>query len=110
MANRLKKHINTLHVLNSAKPSFRKSIIQNGSYDLIKCLCDCAHNIRKGTIKLSPNQEKCLSRHCHCLDQLTSKKVSLKTKRKILQKGGFLPALLAPIIGIIGSIIPQLIQ
>ena len=104
MAKRLKKHIHTLHVLESAKPNLRKTIIQNGDNELIKCLSDCAHNIRKGHIKLTPIQEKCLSRHCRFLDQLTNNKTSLKQKRKVLQKGGFLPALLAPIIGVLGSI------
>ena len=35
---------------------------------------------------------------------LASKKTSLKKKRRIMQKGGFLGALLPPVLGVLGSL------
>ena len=110
MSKRLRDNWNNLKVLKSANPSLRKAILKSADADLVRCLCDCAHNILKGTVKLSPAQKKALCRHsCH-LRQLTGKK-SLKAKRNILvQKGGFIPALLGPIIGLAASVLPHLIK
>ncbi len=111
MAKRVKKHLHTLKLLKTAKPKLRKSLLAQSDNDLIQCLCECCHNVLNGNIKLSPKQKKALSRHKKHLRNLTTKKLSLKKKRHLLvQKGGFLPALLGPIIGIASSLIGGLLN
>ncbi len=111
MATRLKKHLDELRVLKKSKPAFRKSILRAADKDLICCLCECSHNVLNGNIKLSPKDKKPLQKHSKHLRELASRNISLKKKRGILvQKGGFLPALLGPILAIAASVIPSLIN
>lgn len=111
MAKRVKKHLDTLRVLKTAKPKLRQSVLASADNDLIHCLCECAHNVLNGNVKLSPGQKKILGKHKKPIRDLASKKTALKKKRRILvQKGGFLPALLAPIIGIATSLIGGLLN
>jgi len=111
MAKRVKKHLEVLKLLKNAKPKLRQSIVASAENDLVQCICECCHNILKGNIKLSPKEKKQLSRHKKPLRDLTSKRLSVERKRKLLvQKGGFLPALLAPIIGIASSLIGGLLR
>jgi hypothetical protein len=111
MAKRLKTHIDELRVLKKAKPSLRKALLKSADNSLICCLSECSHNILNGNVKLSPAQKKALQRHRNNLRQLATKKVPLKRKRELLaQRGGFLPALIGPILGIAASLIPQLLK
>lgn len=111
MAKRLKNNLDELKVLKKAKPSLRKSILKSADKDLICCLSECCYNILNGNVKLSPENKKCLTKHGKHLRQLASKRVSLKKKRNLLvQQGGFLPALLGPILGIAASLISSLVR
>ena len=111
MASRLRKHYPILKELARAKPKVRRKILRAASIDLVRCLCECSHNILRGNLKLSPKQKKKLKHHSKTLRSLAGKKVGLKRKKKlILQKGGFLPALLTPILGIASSLIGNLLN
>ena len=101
---RLRKHTTMLKALGSASPKLKKVIIKQGDKDLITCLCDCANNILKGNVPLSQRQKSCLKRHKHLMRKLTQRK-SITQKRKILQTGGFLGNLLAPVLGVLGTIL-----
>jgi hypothetical protein len=93
----MKKHASTLQLLQKGSPRFRKEVIKLADKDLLYALCDCALNVLNGTIKLSETQKKTLKRHCKGLRCLIDKRTPLSKKKKVLQTGGFLPALLAPI-------------
>lgn len=86
-----------MHVLSTAKPTMAKAIIEAADKDIIKCLCECAHNIIKGTVPLKENHLKHLQRYKADIRTLAKSRTPQKKKKKILQRGGFLPALLAPI-------------
>ena len=101
---RLQRHANVLKVLATAKPSLQKAIINAGDKALVDTLCDCARNILNWTVPMTKHQKTRLRRHVHSLRSLTQDQ-SLKSKKRILQKGGFLGGLLAPILGILGSIL-----
>ena len=108
---RVQKFLKELKELKKAKPKTRKKLLSGCDKELVKCICDCCYNVVNGNIKLSSKQKKRLKRHCMPVRLLASKKVSLKKKKNLLvQKGGFLPALLAPILGIAGSLISGLIR
>ncbi|MEG7522068.1 MAG: hypothetical protein M3H12_03090 [Chromatiales bacterium] len=87
----------------------RKAVIGAASADFIGGLCDCAHNILRGNVTLTASQRKVLRRYKHYLRKLTVKKRPLQERRAILQtgSGGFLTALLAPLIG---TILPAIVN
>ena len=101
---RLRKHTHMLKALGSASPKLKNVIIKEADKDLISALCDCANNILKGNVPLSQRQKLCLNRHKHLMRKLTQRK-SLAQKKKILQTGGFLGNLLAPVLGVLGTIL-----
>ena len=107
MSQRLRKNSDFLKVLARASPKQCRGIIDGANSDLIYTMCECASNCLKGNVPLSPSQKRKLAIHKHSLRSLVSKSTSLKKKRKILQKGGFLGVLLKPIIQTLGSILLQ---
>ena len=86
-----------LKVLAKSKPPMCKAIIGAAGHDLITCLCECAQNILNGNVTLRKHHLKRLKRYRADVRKLTKKHTAKHTKKKILQKGGFLPALLAPV-------------
>ena len=102
---RLQKHANILKVLATAKPPLKKAIINAADKELIDTLCDCAQNILKGNVPMTTRQKTCLRQHKHLLRKLTQRQSLQVKKKQLLQKGGFLGGLLAPILGIVGSLL-----
>ena len=85
-----------LHRTHNAK--LRKAILEYADAELISALCECAHNILRGTVRLTPQEKVLLRRYRTDLHSIVNKKTVVARKRRILQqKGGFLPALLAPL-------------
>lgn len=91
-----------LNVLVTATPEMTKAIIKAADNGLINCLCECSYNVLKGNVPLTPSQMNKLSQHKTDLRKLAEKKTSIPSKKRILQKGGFLSALLGPLLGLIG--------
>lgn len=98
MSARVRKHADVLQVLAKAKPTLCKTIIQGADQNLMRCLCECTHNILKGNVPLSPPQKAKLTRYKKELRAVAKKTTSQKRKKQALQKGGFLPALMAPLL------------
>ena len=98
MSARVRKHADLLKVLAKAKPATCKAILKTADKSLIHCLCECAHNVLKGNVTLSKAQKARLTRYKQDLRAIAKKTTSQKRKQKVLQKGGFLPALLAPLL------------
>ena len=94
-----------LRQLRYAKPAVRKQMIKNGDKELINAICETCKNILKANVPLTPSQKRRLCRHKRTLRELVKKKVSLKRKKQILQKGGFLGALITPILSLLGGLI-----
>ena len=111
MAKRLQRNLEILKILKNCKSrKDQNCILKLVNKDLIQCLCDCAHNILQGNIKLSKQKKISLKKHSSALRDLAEKKGGIEKKRKFLiQKGGFLPALLGPIISIASGLISQLV-
>ena len=111
MAKRLQRNIELLKILKSCKSrKDQNCILKLANKDLIQCLCDCAHNILQGNVKLSKQKKDLLKKYSSALRELAKKNGGIEKKRKFLiQKGGFLPALLGPIIGIASGLISQLV-
>jgi hypothetical protein len=103
---RLKRNIDYLKVLSVAKAKQRKAIIKTADSDLITCLCECALNLLNGNLTITDKNLAKLNRFKTPIRQLVDKSVSQADKRKILeQKGGFLPALLVPVLGLAAQLL-----
>jgi hypothetical protein len=106
MSETLRRNAPLLKAIAKATPAVRKRIVSthcNPSF--IECICQCARNVIKGNIPLTPAQLNALRRKKKALKQLVLKKTSLAKKRKLIQSGGFLGALLPPIISVLGSLL-----
>jgi len=103
---RLKKHASMLRALTSSSPNVSKAVIRAADKDLIHTLCECSQNILQGNVPLTNVQKRRLKRHKNTLRNLC-KPQSLQKRKVLLQKGGFLGALLGPVIGILGSLLAK---
>ena len=102
---RLRKNASTLKILSSCNPSVRRGILSDASSDLIKALDDCCKNVLHGNVPLTVYQKGRLRPYKKQLRALDKKKISLKARKKILQKGGFLGAVLKPVLSVLGGIL-----
>ena len=80
-----------------------RDIIRKCDNDLICSLSECCHNVLKGNVPLTSAQNIKLSRHKHNLRKLSTKKTSIKARKKILQRGAFIGDLITPILSVLGS-------
>jgi hypothetical protein len=75
--------------------------------DTIRAICNAALNVERGDIHLAPDQKVLFHTHRGEIATLTSPRVSLARKRKVIQnqKGGFffIPALIGAALGTVGS-------
>lgn len=109
---RLKRNIGGLQLLANAKKQQRNAFINTASKDQIECLCDCANNFLKGNIPFSEAEVRKLKRYQKQIRFLANKDNNdIEGKRKILvQYGGFLPALLTPILSVAGLLLADLLK
>jgi len=96
--------------LQKARPCIRNHLIAKTDRSLVDCLCECADNILRGNAQLTKIQKEKLKRNKAELRALTKKSVSLKKKKAILQKDGFLGSLLAPIASVVAPLLSTLFQ
>ena len=94
MSCRVKKYAATLRVLSRAKPKVKRMVIAKADKQFMNCLCECGKNVFKGNVPLTPRQLRALRPYKNHLRDLVHKKVSLKKKKIIMQKGGFIGAFL----------------
>lgn len=95
---KIRDHRVFLEMLSKSNPKYRKSLITGAPPEIMKLLSECALNILKGTITLTKDEKTNLRKHKHELRQIATSKVSNRTKKKIVQKGGMLKALLKPVL------------
>ena len=98
MTSRVKRQAPLLLASAKAHPHVCKAILRGADKELLQCLSECALNILKGNVTLKPSEKARLTKYRQKLRKVADKKVSLKQKHKILQTGGFAPALLAPLL------------
>lgn len=98
MSKRLKKHANTLRFLATCDKHTSKSILRSAQPELLACVSDICHNILNGRVELSPKERKGLAKYKASLRKIANRKTTQKTKRELIQKGGFLNTLLGPLL------------
>ena len=85
----------------------RGEVIRTAPDSVIKSICNVAYNTQRNhRVKIKPKQLKVLKKHLNEINYLTSRKPSIKSKRKPLQTGGllpFLPVLLGSALATLGA-------
>ena len=99
MSRPVKRQVPCPQLLNRTHTAkLRKAILEYADAELISALCECAHNILRGTLRLTSREKVRLRRYTSDLRTIANRKTAVTRRRRILQqKGGFLPALLAPL-------------
>lgn len=97
MSKRLRKNAHTLKLLAEGNNKVNRAIIKDSKRDSLDSLAECSKNILEGNITISKKDKCQLHRYRHDLRRLADKRTAQRKKKQILQKGGFLPLLLAPL-------------
>ena len=96
--------LSVLKPINKLSAKKRNQFISNCDKKTVCCLCEVAKNVLEGNVRLKPAQLAKLRKHKNNIRNLALKSTTLRTKRRILQKGGFLGALIGPAIGLLTSL------
>ena len=112
MSKRVRDSLPYLQILAKCKLKVQKVLIEHGPSNLVLSICECCHNVLKGTVRLTKRQKQHLSRYKKHLRDLANKKVSRVSKRRLLtqQKGGggnLLRALLPPVLTVLTSLLTE---
>jgi hypothetical protein len=111
VGKRIRKNFVKLVELGSGNPEVRTRILEHADDDLVNAVCECASNVAQGNVMLTQQQRRRLNKYKRLTRKICRKKYPVKKRRKLLQQqGGFLPALLAPVLGIVGSLIGGLVN
>lgn len=95
-----KKQIAILRALQYLNKEQREAVLRKADSRVIRCICECALNVLRGNVPLETGEKRKLRRHASVLRRLAAKKGCWKSKKRfVVQSGGFLPLLLAPILG-----------
>ena len=82
--------------ITRSRPKERRKVLKEATNEELKGLCEVCINVVRGNVQLSKKRFACFKRHKNLLHKLSSKRVSLRTKRKAInQQGGFLGTLAA---------------
>jgi len=100
MSERTRRYLPLLKQINRLRDSAKTQIIKKYDREFFGCVSECAKNVIKGTVPLKPTQLRRQRR-----ERNKKKKTSLKKKRRILQNGGFLTALLSPVLSVLSSLL-----
>lgn len=113
MSKSLQKSYHHLGLLSETKSvNLFKAIVREGDSNLIRALCEVAHNLvrgEEGLLQLTPRQKKFLEKNQDIIAKLANKSVSVKQKKKIVLRAGpvFLRQLIVPVLAVISSLIKQ---
>ena len=76
----------------------RRELLRDGGAELQRSVREIAHNVLKGNVRLNAAQLKRLKQHRQGLRLVSRKSTTGKKRLQIEQRGGFLGALIAPLI------------
>ena len=104
----IRKYGSFLDGLSRLPPKCRTKLINDSPKEVIDCVGECCLNLIKGKVPVSSAQKKTLNAKKHHIRLLSSKRVPVGYKKKLLtQKGGaLLGLLLKPLLGsVLGTLL-----
>src|ERR1700679_269884 len=106
MGGGIKKYAAFIKRFHKCTPSKRQKYLKEASAEQVRSLCECALNVTNGNIPIKGKLLSRLKPHKKLLRTISFGKGGVETKRRLLiQKGGFLPALAAAIIPLLGNLL-----
>ena len=103
---RIERNAVTVRALQGASSAARTAVMRSAKRDLIMALVDCAKLIIKSPRYLDGAQLRALGRRAKEIAELIRPKATLEQRRRVLQDGGLLGALLGPLVK---GILPNLL-
>ena len=111
MSSRVKKHMHLLQFLCHCERPQRKALLTSLNKDQINSICECIDNFLSGNVSIDIELKQKLYKKKAILRKLRDKGVNHRSKKRLLvQHGGFLPALLLPVLSVASSIIGGLLS
>ena len=105
MSRRVKKYLPVLkRRITKLGKKAKRDYVRKCDKEFLDCISECAKNVLKGNVVLTGRQKTKLRRSRNELRALWVKKTSLRKKRRILQRGGFLGALLPPVLAVLSEL------
>ena len=95
---RVRKYARVLRALERADAGTRHAAVHAAKRDLVLALVDVAKMIINRRIPLSAEQLRRIQRHSTDIRALVDARQTVDGRKRVLQKGGFLPVLLAPLL------------
>ncbi len=106
----MSSHADFLSVICRRSKTHRQVLLETATPAQIRAVAELALNVLSGNVKLSPKEKKQLSGFKQELRLLANKKLSLRKKRQVIvQRGGFIGALLAPLASILAPVVGSLL-
>jgi hypothetical protein len=103
MSRRVKEDATLLKALT---PKERKALLKTCGNDRIKSICECAYNVLRGNVPLSPKQKRQLRKHKQTLRRLVKRGECWSKKRQYLvQRGG---GILIPLL--LNAVLPTILR
>jgi hypothetical protein len=110
----LQKYEPFLRFISSATtpPKQRTEVIRRATDNQVDAICECAYNVLHNAVPVTPSHKKKLKRFKNKIYTLADKKVPIsKRRRQLQQSGGFLPALIAPVVSaLLGGLIDHIVS
>jgi hypothetical protein len=102
MNNHIVRELKSLKRMSKAG---RKKYLKTCSKESVIRICECVKNLLNGNVPLNSSHLKKLSRHRQSLRKLAAQGTSLKIRKQVLQRGGFLGTLLPILLPAVTSLL-----
>ena len=87
MSRLVKRQVLCLQLLNRThNTKLRKALLEYTDAELISALCECAHNILRGTVRLTPREKVRLRSYTSDLRTTANRKTVVTRRHRILQQ------------------------
>jgi hypothetical protein len=105
LKTRVKDNETVLRALQRLDNNARAAVMASAKKELVTALVECARGIINRRVPLSPAQYEAIRRRAKDIGALTKANASLDERRRILQNGGFLSALIGPALSLLPTIV-----
>ena len=95
---RVREILASLKRLSRLSTKDRRAYIKTCDSPVVDCVCECIRNLLAGRVPLKSKVLKTLRRYKRLLRKAALKKTSRGLRRRILQTGGFLGAILPALV------------
>lgn len=106
----LKENRALLKMLYEAKPQTQRDVAGCCTKGMCNAFSEISSNVLKGNIALTPDQFAKLRRYAPDLAILAKKRTPLQKKKRIIQQGGFISALLGPVFKLLSPAIAPIVS